>query len=967
MKKIIALVALVFVCHYVQAQFSYKKEKLNEIRWTPNPTVVNGLKDHSLNLNGSWLFSVAPESDFYKRGVSADWNKIDVPGEWVMQGFDVEKGKAAGYYRTFILPKEWKDYRIKLKCEAVYSDCKIWVNGRNVGGHIGGFTPFEIDVTNEVTSGENSLALAIKSESLADSLSSGSQYAVHPLGGITRPIYLIAVPEMNIASFHVATSFDESFEDAELNADLVISNESRKNGAFKVEFVLKDAEGEVVDFEGDGKLISEVTQNSTIKLNTKLKVKQPKKWDPEHPHLYYLHCKVTQGGKETQQLVRRFGFRQIEVRGNQVFVNNKVVKLKGVCRHEVHPSRGRSLVGDIWYEDVKLFKEGNVNYIRTSHYPPNQKLLEACDELGMFVEVEGPFCWAHNTPLTEEDYFDGIIRPIAEMVEYNRSHPSILHWSVANESTKFNEWFKAAADLMKEMDSSRPRIFSQWGPNSDDGYLELANHHYPGPGGAAQYKESKRPITFDEYCHLNAYNRFELMTDPGLRDIWGDGLLTMWERMYKTPAVLGGALWAGIGDTFFLPSGKAVGYGTWGPIDGWRRKKPEFWHMKKVYSPVKIKLLPGNKDESVRLNIENRYFFSNLSECTIKWSNEKQNGILHVDLEPGKSTELEVPLRRLEMNKLSVEVYKGSEVPVDEYLFEMLQPAVNIVATGEETFKWSDNRNGVVAQSRKIKVELSDSKLKIYDAENKLLLNGLPELMMIPLNGEGAGVQMTKETPDFEMYSPVATNRSIESVNITKSTSQMIIDVIDSYTEAFGKMSIVINADGEIRTTYDYQMSKDINPRQWGMSFVLASELQQLSWKRKGLWSVYPENHIGRNTGVTEAFNETTKCGLAGPKQQPKLLWKDDQTKYGTNDFRSTKRNIIEASLFNENGGVVVNSCGLQHVRCWYDKGAVMLMIAEYDNPGAERFLRSHAKPYDRSLKKGDRIAGEIEMRLISE
>jgi len=126
-------------------------------------------------------------------------------------------------------------------------------------------------------------------------------------------------------------------------------------------------------------------------------------------------------------------------------------------------------------------------------------------------------------------------------------------------------------------------------------------------------------MIFDEYCHLNSYNRRELATDPGLRDIWGLGLAAMWQNIVNSHGCLGGAIWSGEDDTVFIPNGKIVGYGPWGPIDGWRRPKPEYWNMKKAYSPLVVRetSLPAN--QPVRLTVENHQTFTDLQELRFEW------------------------------------------------------------------------------------------------------------------------------------------------------------------------------------------------------------------------------------------------------------------------------------------------------------------------------------------------------------
>ena len=197
-------------------------------------------------MNGSWYFNPSPEKEFFQNQNNSNWKTIGVPGEWVMQGFEVKSGEYAGYSKDFNKPETWNGKRIILKCEAIYSECKIWVNGQAGGKHLGGMTPFEMDITALVKTGINKLSIAVRSESLADTLSSASKYAVHALGGITRPIYLIAIPDLNVASFHVSTTFDAKYENAVLKAELMIANETAAQQTVDIALTLRDVSGKII-------------------------------------------------------------------------------------------------------------------------------------------------------------------------------------------------------------------------------------------------------------------------------------------------------------------------------------------------------------------------------------------------------------------------------------------------------------------------------------------------------------------------------------------------------------------------------------------------------------------------------------------------------------------------------------------------------------------------------------------------
>ena len=166
---------------------------------SPVPSGVAGVEDVRISLDGAWKFHAVFSSEMTSETDAAKWSDIAVPGEWAMQGFHVDSGQAAAYFREFTVPGDWKDKRVKIRFNGVYSDSKIFINGKEAGTHQGGFTAFELDITDHVNyEGPNAILLSVTSESLADSLASGSRYACYPLGGITRSVYLFPLHSSQI-------------------------------------------------------------------------------------------------------------------------------------------------------------------------------------------------------------------------------------------------------------------------------------------------------------------------------------------------------------------------------------------------------------------------------------------------------------------------------------------------------------------------------------------------------------------------------------------------------------------------------------------------------------------------------------------------------------------------------------------------------------------------------------------------
>lgn len=972
--KKITTYLLVFLLAIADSAASYADVRSGQLT-PPRLTPVTGSQGRDrISLDGTWWITPDATAAFTGLENTKDWPTVNVPGEWVMQGITVKPGDSAGYVRRIQIPGRWSGRRVKLRCNGVYSYADVIINGKQAGTHKGGFTPFEIDVTGLLNFGtNNTIAMKVANETPADSAASGTAYAVHQLGGITRSISLVALPPVNISMLHTSTSFtDTSRTTGRLRAEVTVANEtSRWVDNLNLHFTLRDRSGNVVALQSPDINIGGVARDDSRTLETVFDVPVPEKWDPEHPNLYTLTCTLSNGGRTISSAERRVGFRQIEIQGNRMLVNGRPVKLRGVCRHETSPDRGRSLTPGMWRNDVELFRRGNVNYIRTTHYPPDEALLDAADELGMFVEVEAPLCWSHRTEVKAADHRDVYVNQHLEMVNAFRSHPSVIIWSLGNESVNFDDYLEAAAAI-KEIDPSRPRNFSQWGPDADKGTLEIANHHYPGPQGPEQYRNYARPVVFDEYCHINAYNRLELSADPGLRDMWGEMLDRMWSDMYNSEGVLGGAIWVGIDDTFFLPDGRTVGYGTWGTVDGWRREKPEYWGMKKAYSPVRLEMGENAFDGStLTLQAENRHTFTDLGECLFRWETGKVCGETVATLAPGMKGEIAITLPPAARNadEVMVSVIGSRGFEVDRYRFALRakQPARERRKRVKPSLKKLDDGSLTVKSGDLLfNIDAATGALTSSHGSRRLLTGG-PWLMVLPLNNEGEGVQMTGRDQTFAPYTPVCGDWKLTSINAVRSKNEVTVTIEGQYDVARGSFIYRFDSYGGLTVDYDFSMTDSISPRQTGVVFAAPAGLSTLEWERRGYWNEYPADHIGgiRGTAVA-AIDSIPLSGLAGPAVRPSWSWSNDRTTSGSNNFRSTKRNIKSASLSDPDGlsKITVTGDGTQHLRAWVDDACTRFLVAGYTNGGSDTYLASHAQLDYRPLIPGDRVRGSVNLKF---
>ena len=454
----------------------------------------------------------------------------------------------------------------------------------------------------------------------------------------------------------------------------------------------------------------------------------------------------------------------------------------------------------------------------------------------------------------------------------------------------------------------------------------------------------------------------------------------MWGEMRTAPGCFGGSIWAAIDDTFFLPTGETVGYGTWGPIDGWRRPKPEFWNMKKAYSPLRLRATCVPVPEAgrpLRLEIENRHDFTDLRELRFEWRLGDRSGAATASAPPGGKDILEIPVvgGGLAGKLLEVTAFNPKGFIEDVWQVAIgedprIAPAISAHKPGVVKLAKTAETFVIRGAGGTITVDAKTGMLTAAGKDGKPAILAGPELLLLPANGDQCGgTQMSGSEKDVPIYSDTCRDWKAAAVTARETAAGVEVRIEGSYAEAAGAFTVAVGSNGVVAVHYVFTVTEKgkCDPRQIGLVFSLPGDCQTLSWRRKAFWTSYPDDQIGRPQGTAAAFvSGIPLSGPAGPRVKPTWSWSQDGNRYGTNDFRSTKMNVIEASLSSSAGnGLRLLSDGSQHVRCWFDGDRMRMLVADYANEGAPPFFSEYVVPR-RPLDAGATVEGTVRLEIHS-
>ncbi|MGB5942957.1 MAG: glycoside hydrolase family 2 TIM barrel-domain containing protein [Leeuwenhoekiella sp.] len=424
-----------------------------------------------VNINSDWLYLENSTADNEEANDQDDWINVNLPHSWnALDATDITPGyrrSASWYKKELNIPKVDEDMEYQLYFEGVNIQSEVYVNGTKVGGHVGGYIGFMVGITNAISEGVNEILVRVDNSYDREVIPS-QKGDFFIFGGITRDVWLITRPSTHIADVKITTP-DVSKNSAGVSAIVNIAN-VKGNSKYRVKGTLLDDEGNIV---ASSKFKIKGT-NSTITFKS---IKNPKLWHTSSPYLYTLKVQLMEDSRTHDQVSEHVGFRWFEFKDYGAFyLNGERLLLRGTHRHEEHAGVGAAMSNAQHRADMELIKEMGANFVRLAHYPQDPEIYKACDELGILVWDELPWC---RGGIGNSEWKDNTKRMLGEIIEQNYNHPSIILWSLGNEiywlpdfengddTTKINSFLKELNDYAHELDPTRKTAIRKYYEGAD--------------------------------------------------------------------------------------------------------------------------------------------------------------------------------------------------------------------------------------------------------------------------------------------------------------------------------------------------------------------------------------------------------------------------------------------------------------------------------------------------------------------
>lgn len=613
--------------------FTFEKDKENGLEITSDVYGVSVSADAVLFRPVSKEKIISAEKEkktvFLNNFDDTDWYNLKVPGHYGMiNDFSNYTGKA-WYRKTFTTPDKWtldKNEKIRLKFDGVYHIAKVYLNGKFIGEHKGGFTPFEIDVTKNVELNKpNVLAVETNNNALVG--------ATWNWGGIIRDVTLVKNNDVRITHnyIHAYPDLDKGTASLELKIRIENSGSTDRVLDLKTNIYREKQLQEITK-----KVIVKANSTKELFLKSSLKAKDVKLWHFDRPYLYKMQHTLLDNGTEVHTVNDRFGIRKIELTDKNLFLNGEAVRLAGYNRVSDHRYWGSSEPQEIINKDVDLMKNAGANFMRIMHGTQNRKLIERCDEKGILLFEEVNVRDLDNSEFTAPNY--PLVKSwVKEMVERDSNSPSIIGWSVGNELTGHNAYATMMMNYVRELDAhrlvtcvsntgSREEATPATDPNTNTDIIMHNHYSFQGTAqsvlSAIRNKWPNKSIFISEYG-VDRLKSTSLDEDlPKASDL-NDNLRG------KNEFVIGASLW-----TYNDYRSGYIGTSeeenrTWGIVNAWRQKRRFYTRMQKENSPVKDIKVTFNKTKAaivIPIKERNNYPSFTMVDYKLVWNLKDANG-----------------------------------------------------------------------------------------------------------------------------------------------------------------------------------------------------------------------------------------------------------------------------------------------------------------------------------------------------
>ena len=870
-----------------------------------NPTaVVPSETNHVISLDGTWRFYLERMTSYYSGSVpnislvnstqsfqelnyveAAGWTNLNVPGNWEMAGFSpctyYGPDTTSGLYRDwFQVPASWEGRQVYLSLDGVQDSAQVWVNGRPAtvneptwginNYHESGWTAFQVNVTPLVNFGTtNLLAIRVVKNAASMDLDNGDYFF---LGGIFRPVNLFSVPQTNFADVEVTTHLLPNNQ-----AEVDVVADVTQGGASTP--VLMTLNG-----------VQTVTNAANGQAAFSQIISQPNLWSAEFPNLYSLTLQLMDAtGQISETVSNRIGIRELTITNAVLYLNGVPVKMAGVCNHDSWATNGNAMGPDNWRQDILMMKAANINAIRTTHYNFGSGFFDLCDELGMYVADELPYCWVSSvgnlgmTPAFQQR--------AQEVIRRDRNHPSVVIWAIGNENSAGTN-LQIVADLVKSLDPTRPRLVSTF-PGSQYN-VELSDRHYPTPATMAS---DGAAATVYPYIYLEQPNTWDvrLGADASMWERWGIAQQRVWNVVLQYPTIVGTFPfeWSdravadpnsdasyfqyqstGVQLLYYYPATGVHLLKMKGMVDGFRNERPNVYEAQMIYSPIQVSNVITLSPGEVSFPITNWYSFTDLSNLTMAWQLQRAGATI-----ASGNANAGLPPRSHGMVQIALP-----------------ENALAYADTLQVDFIHPDGRD-IVANAFTLTNTVPGPQL------NPALPAGLP----IPtLN------LITRKTVSDPGYWETVLRypATLTSISLTPPTATTLAQLQSlsatviggtNGTQVLGTLQAQYAAN---QFSYSLQWSGNSwEVQELGWTFQMPPNCVQFSWNRAGRWTVYPWYDIGRASGI--ATPDSTNADYTR-MDMPNAF-----------DFNSTKYDCNWASLATAEGtGLMVEFAPSQRFHC---------------------------------------------------